>query len=543
MNAPVNQSITQASKDVGERAQALWKKRPGLLRGRNLWIVAGLIAALAAWSMLKGGDNSYPYRTAAVDNGAITRAVSATGTLQPVVSANVGSTVSGPVKTVDVDFNSQVRIGQVLARLDPAPFQAQVTETEGALSQAQAQYATANADYQRYLTLNNAGFASAQLMEQQRAARQTAAAAVQSARANLFNAQTNLDRSIIRSPINGVVVDREVNVGQSVAASFQAATLFVIAQDLSHLQANITVDEADIGDVRQGQDATFTVDAFPDREFQGVVTQVRQQGTSDQGVVSYTVVVSADNPDHTLLPGMTANANIVIERQNQVLRVPNTALRFRPNDPDLQRQQQQMMAQDRGAGAGGLGGQAGQAGANNAGQSAGGGGAGGAGGAGRAQFMAARMAQRLQLTPAQQTTLMNALQSAQQAAPPAAEDASPSDRRGAMRRVMDAAIAALEPSLSAQQKQLLQQMRAGAQQRQEPRNSAVVWVLAAGQTKPHPVRIQTGIADDTFTRVYSGLNAGDQVVIGGGPPSKTQTQTRGPFGGPGGGGGRGFRGG
>jgi len=223
-----------------------------LLRGRNLWLVGGgLIVLLALWFMFKGNGNANPYRTAPVDRGAIARSVSATGTLQPVVSANVGSTVSGPVQTVEVDFNTPVRVGQVLARLDPTSFQQRVTQLQASLSQAQAQYAVAAADYQRYATLNRAGFASAQLMSQQRAARDTAAAAVAGARASLASAQTDLSRTVIRSPINGVVVDKQVSVGQSVAASFQAATLFTIAQDLSHLQANISVDEADIGDVRQ----------------------------------------------------------------------------------------------------------------------------------------------------------------------------------------------------------------------------------------------------------------------------------------------------
>lgn len=533
MNAPVKQ-MSDMTQEVSQRALSLWKKRPGLLRGRNLWIAAAIAAALVAWFTFKGGGDATPYRAADIDRGAITRSVSATGTLQPVVSANVGSTVSGPVKSVEVDFNSQVRVGQVLARLDPAPFQQRVVQAQASLAQAQAQYATANADYQRYVTLNNAGFASQQLMQQQRAARDTAAAAVAGARASLASAQTDLDRSVIRSPINGVVVDRQVNVGQSVAASFQAATLFVIAQDLSHLQANITVDEADIGEVRQGQEVEFTVDAFPDREFQGNVTQVRQQGASDQGVVSYTVVVSADNPDHTLLPGMTANANIVIERQSNVLRVPNTALRFRPNDPDLQKQQQDLMAQGRqggGAQAGGSQGQRQWAGRQ------------GQGRGGRGQFMAQRLTERLQLTPPQQQALQTALQSAQQAAPPPDENASPAERRGAMRRVTDVAIAAIEPSLNAQQKQLLQQMRSGAGQRQEPRNSAIVWVLRDGQSKPTPVRVEIGSADDTYTHVLSGLQAGDHVVIGGGPPAKTQAQGRSPFGGPGGGRGARIRGG
>jgi HlyD family secretion protein len=516
-----------------ERAQAMWAKRPGLLRGRNLWLVGGgLLVVLALWFMFKGNGNANPYRTAPVDRGAITRSVSATGTLQPVVSANVSSTVSGPVQTVEVDFNTPVRVGQVLARLDPTSFQQRVTQLQASLAQAQAQYATANADYQRYVTLNNAGFASAQLMQQQRAARDTASAAVAGARATLASAQTDLSRTVIRSPINGVVVDKQVSVGQSVAASFQAATLFTIAQDLSHLQADISVDEADIGDVRQGQEVQFTVDAFPDRDFQGAVAQVRQQGVSASGVVSYTVVVTADNPDHTLLPGMTANADIVIERQNNVLRIPNTALRFRPSDPDVAARGQALLRGNgqRGGAAGAQGASSGQRG------NASGGGQGGSRGG---QRMIQQMTQQLQLTPAQQATLQQAIQSAMQNAPPPSADGT-TDRRAAMRQARQAAMAALEPTLNAQQRQLLAQMQQGAGQRRQVRNQVVVWVLRNNQ--PTPVPITTGIADNTNTLVYSGLNAGDQVIVGGGPPAAAQQRSTSPFGGPrgpgGGGGGR-----
>lgn len=518
MNAPVKQPETQTMR---HRAQAMWSKRPGLLRGRNLWIVSGaLVVVLALWFTFRDGGNANPYRTAPIDRGAITRSVSATGTLQPVVSANVGSTVSGPVQSVEVDYNTPVRVGQVLARIDPTSFQQRVTQLQAALAQAQAQYATAAADYQRYQALNRAGFASAQLMSQQRAARDTAAAAVQGARANLASAQTDLSRTVIRSPINGVVVDKQVSVGQSVAASFQAATLFTIAQDLSHLQANISVDEADIGDVREGQEVQFTVDAFPDRDFRGAVSQVRQQGVSESGVVSYTVVVTADNPDHTLLPGMTANADIVIERQNNALRIPTTALRFRPSDPDVAARGQALL---RGNGQ--------RAGASGQRGNWGGGDGQGRGG----QRMVQQMTQQLQLTPAQQATLQQAIQNAVQNAPPPSADGT-TDRRGMMRQVRQAALAALQPTLSASQRQLLAQMQQGGGPRREVRNQAVVWVLRNNQ--PTPVVVWTGIADNTNTLLYSGLHEGDQVIIGGGPPPKNQNQTRSPFGGPGGRGGR-----
>ncbi|MBC7770584.1 MAG: efflux RND transporter periplasmic adaptor subunit, partial [Phycisphaerales bacterium] len=327
-----------------QNAQDIWSKRPGFLRGRSLYLVGGgLAVVLAIWMVFGRGGDEEPYRTAQVDRGAITRVVSATGTLQPLVSANVGSTVSGPVQEVLVDFNSQVRAGQVLARLDPTPFQQRIVQAQASLAQAQAQAAVSNADYQRYVLLQQRGFASEQLMSQQRAARDTARAAVAQAASQVATARTDLDRSVIRSPIDGVVVDRQVNVGQPVASSLQAATLFVIAQDLSRLQANITVDEADIGEVEEGMNVRFTVDAFPDREFEGRVSQLRQQGVAESGVVSYTVVVEADNPGRQLLPGMTANAEIVLEQRENVLRLPNNAMRFRPADEDLVARGQELM--------------------------------------------------------------------------------------------------------------------------------------------------------------------------------------------------------
>lgn len=485
-----------------QNVQELWSKRPALLRGRNLYLVAGgaVLILLLAWLFLRGDNNSEPYRSAAVDRGSITRVVSATGTLQPLVSANVGSTVSGPVTQVLVDYNSQVHANQVLARLDPTPFQQRIVQAQAQLAQAQAQAAVANADYERYVALQQRGFASEQLMAQQRAARDTARAAVAQAQAALASARTDLDRSVIRSPIDGVVVDRQVNVGQSVAASFQAPTLFVIAQDLSRLQANITVDEADIGEVEEGMPVRFTVDAFPDRQFEGRVSQVRQQGVAEQGVVSYTVVVQADNPGRQLLPGMTANAEIVIEERENVLRVPNTALRFRPGDAQLVAQAQAMTQQ-------------GGAGAPAQGQAAGGQGARGA----------SQLTQALELNEQQQQVARQAFQSAMASA----QGGGGSNRRAIMRQVREQVIRALEPSLSAHQRELLAQMRASAGQRREVRQDAVLWVLR--NNRPTPVQVVIGIADSSYTLVHSGLNEGDEVIIGGGP--QAPQQQNGPLGG------------
>ncbi len=507
-----------------QNAQDLWSKRPGLLRGRNLFLVlGGLVVVLIAWNLLTGGKDEDPYRTAIVDTGTITRVVSATGTLQPLVSANVGSTVSGPVIEVLVDFNSQVRAGQVLARLDPTPFQQRIVQAQAQLAQAQAQAAVADSDYQRYVLLQQRGFASEQLMAQQRAARDTARASVAQAQAQVATARTDLERSVIRSPIAGVVVDRQVNVGQPVASSLQAATLFVIAQDLSRLQANITVDEADIGEVNEGQTVRFTVDAFPDREFEGRVSQVRQQGVAESGVVSYTVVVEADNPGRQLLPGMTANAEIVLEQRENVLRVPNTALRFRPADEELVARGQQLMGGGEGRRRGGGEAQAqtrGESGGQGAGQQ---GARQGGGGRGVGQ-----LAESLELTETQQARARELFQAAMSSAP---RGEGGGGRRGAMRQVREQVIRELEPSFSARQRELLAQMRAGAGPRQEVRQQAVIWVLR--NNRPEPVLIEIGVADNGYTLVHSGLAEGDAVIIGGGPRAQTQSST--PFGGGGGG--------
>lgn len=500
--------------DLKQKVQEVWAKRPGFLRGRALWVAGGvMIAALIAPNLFGGASDEDPYRTAEVSTGAITRVVSATGTLQPLVSANVGATVSGPVTEVLVDFNSQVRAGQVLARLDPTPFQQRIVQAQATLAQQQAQLAVAESDYQRYVLLQQRGFASEQLMSQQRAARDTARAAVAQAQAQVAAARTDLDRSVIRSPIDGVVVDRQVNVGQPVASSLQAATLFIIAQDLSRLQANITVDEADIGDVREGQNVRFTVDAFPDREFEGRVSQVRQQGVAESGVVSYTVVVEADNPGRQLLPGMTANAEIVLEQRENVQRLPNTALRFRPADPELAAQGQALM----GGGPGGRRGVGGEAQAQQPG--AGGPGQGAGGGQGRGGRGVAQIAEALQLNQQQRAAAQTAFDNAM-AATPRGEGGG--DRRAAMRRIRDQVIREIEPTLSAEQQQLLTQMRAGGGPRQEVRQQAVVWVLRNNQ--PAPVLVEIGVADNANALLHGGLSEGDEVIIGGGPPAENRQQ-------------------
>jgi len=487
-----------------------------LRRDRRLpWIAGGLAAAvIGAWFLFGNKEAADPYRTAAVDRGEISRVVSATGALKPLVSVNVGSTVSGPVLSVDVDFNSTVRRGQVLARLDPESFNQRAQQAQAQLAQAQADARVAEADYERYARLAQAGFASDQMMAQQRAARTRAVASVSQASASLAAARTDIERSVIRSPIDGVVVDRQVNPGQSVAASFQAPTLFVIAQDLARLQAEITVDEADIGEVRQGMPVRFTVDAFPDEEFEGTLAQVRQQGVDTNGVVSYTVVVQADNPGRRLLPGMTANAEIIVEQTPDTMRIPNQALRFRPADERLAAQGQALLAGGNRGGA-----QAARSGEARA-QGAGQGSERRDEGRGEGRGGGMRMFEGLNLTEAQQAQARDIMQNAMASAGerPGA-DAAPAERRAFMRRVRENAMRQIEPILTAEQRTQLEAMRAagpGEGARRVQTRQAVVWVLR--NNRPTPVRVEIGTADDAFTQVVGGdLQAGDQVITGGGP--------------------------
>jgi len=478
--------------------------------------VTVLAALLLLWFIFGQGDKDVAeYRTAAVDRGEILRAVSATGQLQPLVTVSVGSTVSGPVKTVEVDFNSQVKANQVLARIDPQSFETKVTQLRASVNQAQANLAAAQADFSRYNMLSKEGFASEQLMTQQRTAVKVAQANVATATSQLSAAQIDMDRTIIRSPVDGVVVSRQVDPGQSVAASFQAPVLFQIAQDLSQLEAAITVDEADIGDVREGQSVQFTVDAFAGEDFEGRVVQLRKLGVATSGVVSYTVMVEASNPRGRLLPGMTANAEIIIERKDDVMRVPNAALRFKPADEKLQAEAEKLRGARRMAGAPS--------------PQAAGGGQGGAGNRGAQQ--AARIAERLKLDDQQTAALQKAMEDARASMPPPSAEQDQTARHAAMRKMREKAFAAIEPTLTPEQKTLLDGMR---KERESNRvTDSVLWVLR--DKKPVPVRVQLGAASDSYTEVLSGdLKEGDQLITGGGPKGKTNGNQIPGGGGPGG---------
>lgn len=365
-------------------------------------LVLVVAAAAAAWGYFyaRSAGSAPRYRTAAVERGPLTATVSATGTLNAVITVQVGSQISGQIKSLNADFNSAVKKGQLIARIDPEPFEAKVNQAradvdnaramvltqEAALEKARAEVDNARAavatqkantakaqvavvDTRRDLnrkvdllrqeliaqsdkdTAQSASDSAVAQLEANRAqeraaesgvrsfaaAARVAAAQLDAARANLkqkqaglAQAQFDLDRTYIRAPVNGVVVSRNVDVGQTVAASLQAPVLFTIAEDLSRMQVDTNVDEADVGRIKAGQRAAFTVDSFPTQTFAGEVNQIRKAPQILQNVVTYDVVIYVQNSEQKLLPGMTANVKIVIESRPSVVKVPNSALRFRP---------------------------------------------------------------------------------------------------------------------------------------------------------------------------------------------------------------------
>src|SRR5437899_8184322 len=365
-------------------------------------VVVALLLGAGVWGYLyaQSRNSSPKYRLAQIERGPLTAAVSATGNLNAVITVQVGSQVSGQIKELLVDFNSVVKKGQIIARIDPRIFAAQVNQAKAdvetakaavlnqaatvekaradvenaraALAQGKAQTAkadaaqadskrifdrnaelfkrqliaqadrdTAQANYEQAAAQSDSARASEQALAAsinsslaqlrvQEAALKSARAQVDQKMAALAQAQANLNYTTIRAPVDGVVVSRAVDMGQTVAASLQAPTLFTIAQDLTKMQVETSVDEADIGRIREEQRATFTVDAFPNETFSGAVTQIRKAAQNVQNVITYTVVVAVPNPDGKLLPGMTANVKLVTAEKPSVLKVPNAALRFRP---------------------------------------------------------------------------------------------------------------------------------------------------------------------------------------------------------------------
>jgi HlyD family secretion protein len=304
------------------------------VRKRRRLLVGGVVVAaavVAAWALLsKGEQPTSRFLTAFIDRGTVIQSVATTGTLTAVTTVKVGSQVSGIIATLHADFNDQVKKGQLLATLDPTPFQATVNETKAQLERAQVAELDAKIKLKRQKALFDAKLVSEDDLQSAKAVYDQAAAQVSQLQATLKKAETNLQYSVIRAPIDGVVVSRDYDVGQTVAASFQAPTLFTIAEDLKRMQLTCQVDEADIGQVKEGQTVLFSVDAYPESEFTGKVSQIRLSPQITNNVVTYPVIVEVGNEDQRLLPGMTADVRVQVARAEGVLRVPASALRFRP---------------------------------------------------------------------------------------------------------------------------------------------------------------------------------------------------------------------
>ncbi|MGZ4841679.1 MAG: efflux RND transporter periplasmic adaptor subunit [Candidatus Angelobacter sp.] len=333
---------------------------------KNKWTIIGvLLAAIGLLTAFSYESKKTPqYFTETVQKGDIQNVVQATGTINAVTTVQVGSQVSGTIQTLSADFNSHVKKNQVIAQIDPSLFQGALLQAKADLADAQANLIAAKAnldkaqaaaaqaklDLNRYTTLAQEGVVPTQQLDTARATSQSADAAVGAAKAQVTQAsaqvqqksaavtvaQTNLDHSTIRSPIDGTVIARSVDVGQTVAASLQAPTLFTIAQDLTKMQVYVSTDESDVGTIKTGQDVNFKVDAFPKDSFKGKVSAVRLNATTVQNVVTYTTIVDFDNPEMKLFPGMTAYVTVPVATANDVVKVPNGALRF---TPDLTAQQ------------------------------------------------------------------------------------------------------------------------------------------------------------------------------------------------------------
>ncbi len=336
--------VDQLNSDDIQQTLGLGREKSSRWRWR-LVLAFVFVSALLLWLWLDDdSDSTFSYRTADVERGDLTLMVTATGNLQPLNQVEVGSEVSGTIASVPVDFNNKIRINQVLAQLDTSTLANRVAEAKAALQSAQAGVKEAVAtELERQLALRRCRELAKQQMcsdndvDVAKAAYARAQAGVASAKAQVAIAQavlsghqTSLEKATIRSPINGIVLDRKVEPGQTVAASFQTPVLFTLAEDLSRMQLIVSVDEADIGRIRDGQQAIFNVDAYSNRSFNADITQVRHAPQTTEGVVSYETILGVNNEDLQLLPGMTATAEIITRQIDDALLIPNAALRYSP---------------------------------------------------------------------------------------------------------------------------------------------------------------------------------------------------------------------
>ena len=468
---------------------------------------------LYRWSGKNGA--SQKFRLVKVERGEINFVVTATGTINPVIKVLVGSQVSGTIKALYADFNSEVKEGQVIAQIDPAIFQAQVDQARATVLTnqanhlksesnlenakanlvkaevavvdakrtfdrnvplvekkviAQATMDTAQTNYDTAVAQRDVAKAQVESAVSQVA---SSKAQVEQAKAALALTETNLRYATIRSPVNGTVISRNVDVGQTVAASLQAPTLFTIAKDLTQMQVDSNVSEADVGRISVGQDATFTVDAYPGRNFRGKVSEVRNAPIIVQNVVTYDVVIQVDNKDLKLKPGMTANVSVMIAHREGVLKIPNAALRFRPESA-----KQGSLPEKSSEGSTSTG-----------------------------RLLIERLTTELNLTPDQKSKLEMILKSSKQEFQEITQKMKPEEARGRIQGLIRQKIAGI---LTSEQTQKLKELSESSQSERKPGR---VWILSQ-ERKPTPVSIVLGITDGTFSEVMSGdLREGDGVII------------------------------
>jgi HlyD family secretion protein len=324
-------SLTQPSPAVSKVPRPIPSRRSRWREGAFAMIAVTLLGALVWWHI--GYKPTVSYTTETVARGAVTRTVTATGSVNPELTIIVGSYVSGVIQSLSCDYNTEVKAGQVCAKIDPRPYQAALDQYAGQLARDQAILNKDRTDLARYQTLAAQNSIARQQAEDQHYVVNQDEGTVKLDEALVEGAKLNLGYTDIVSPVDGTVVSRNVTQGQTVAASFQTPTLFLIATDLKKMEVDTNTSESDIGEVKEGQKATFTVDAFPERTFQGTVTQVRQSPQTVQNVVTYDAVVGVDNRELALMPGMTASTEIIVDHRADVLRVPDQALRYAPGGP------------------------------------------------------------------------------------------------------------------------------------------------------------------------------------------------------------------
>jgi len=442
------------------------------------WVAGATVVVLGiggAYYLARAKSDVPKYRATPVDSGTVVATVTATGTLSAVTTVAVGSQVSGIISKLYVDFNSHVKKGQLLAELDPTPFQEALDQQRANLLKARSDERLAGVNLGRQKRLRDLQLIAASDYDTAVAQHDDAAAVVKQSEAALKQAQTNLGYTSIKAPIDGVVVDRQYNVGQTVAASFQAPLIFSIAQDLTKMQVLTNIDEADVGGIKLGQTATFSVDAYPDQTFRGGVAQIRLSTQTVQNVVTYPVMLDVPNLDGKLMPGMTANVVVPTDARRNTLRVPNAALRFKPDDADVLHTPGDNTAAPGAPGAP-------QAGGTAAGGPAGTGepGAGGAAGAGVGGTAGAG------------------------AGGPGANRGGGAGVAGGAPAAVGAAGQGGRPGGGP-----------GGRRTGGANRSAVVYVAVSGSNKLRPVRVVTSITDGSYTAVRSkDLKAGDPVVIG-----------------------------